>query len=471
MRAFPVVRHPVAVVVRHRNGRNGVEQQLVVEGEAVAAVEHSADREVGAGTIAVAAHGRAVFILIRIAPVDGPALVGRELEFNAALVGEGGVVTPDMIRYQAHVGRAGVPSIECAGHGNDVVAGGAGVPNPRVRTALVFLEIVVSVAIAIQIGVGRVVGIEPVGVFPRIRKTVPIAVRRGSRLDPVAARQIVEGEPVAAVERAGDDDIVGIPIRHPAERHVGGQLVVLAPVRGPGAVGGELELDAGLVCQHQIALPLAIPDPAQRMRRRVPSVEGRGDSDGGVAGRRAVADLRMEPRLVFLAVGVVVAVGVAGGVRGIAGVQAICVFPGIGHPVSVAVGAAGGDPEARVAVEAEGVVVVPPPGFHLLFHLGQGAAEGRLVADDLAEEIIAHGGVHALGIRGGPGAVVVPRDVARRDGGDAAVAEHGIADVEIVRRVAARAGDHEHGCRAPVVQQGTMLRLEQRASGIDDRAS
>ena len=128
------------------------------------------------------------------------------------------------------------------------------------------------------------------------------------------------------------------------------------------------------------------------------------------------------------------------------------------------------DGQGRIAVEGERVAVVPPAD-DLVLHFGQRLAEGRAVADDLAVEIIAHRGVHALGLGRRPLAGVEPRDLPRRDRGDAAVAQHGVADVVAVGRIAAGAARHENRGRAGIVDQRALVGIVDIAAGIDHRAA
>ncbi len=128
------------------------------------------------------------------------------------------------------------------------------------------------------------------------------------------------------------------------------------------------------------------------------------------------------------------------------------------------------DGQGRIAVEGERVAVVPPAD-DLVLHFGQRLAEGRAVGDHLAVEVVAHRGVHALGLGRRPLAGVEPRDLPRRDRGDAAVAQHGVAEVVAVGRIAAGAAGHEDRGRTGVVDQRALVGIVDVAAGVDHRAA
>ena len=77
----------------------------------------------------------------------------------------------------------------------------------------------------------------------------------------------------------------------------------------------------------------------------------------------------------------------------------------------------------------------------------------------------------ALGLGRGPLAGVVPRDLPRRDGSNAAVAQHGVADVQAVGRFPAGTAGHEQHRRAVVGEQRALVGIEDVAAGVDDRAA
>ena len=120
VRVLPGVRKAVGVRVERGDLFQAVLRGLVVEREAIGAVEGGAHSDVGPVALARAAHRDAELALVVVAPVDRPALVGRELELDTGQVRKGRVEPPQVVARDVHIRHGRAPAVERCGNRHGV---------------------------------------------------------------------------------------------------------------------------------------------------------------------------------------------------------------------------------------------------------------------------------------------------------------------------------------------------------------